>query len=89
VYIQDQYDVTFFNHMSTDGTEAVSIFLPAINLIIITIYRPPDASLDDFQQCLSWIRLETKHIEDLSNDHPNMIINGDINLPKSWSLEDV
>ena len=58
----------------------IGIHIPQINMINVTIYRPPHCPMNFFMEIIDKLENWIKSIED-SGDRPIVSINGDFNLP--------
>ena len=71
---------------SNGACEAVATIHPTLSLTIVTIYRPPDTTLEEFEALMDFIETSV-------TTHPSshLILTGDFNFPKelvSWIESD-
>ena len=67
--------------------EWITIFLRDINMLIINVYRSPQASKDGFNACCRQI---SRDIEAIGSPTPTLIMGGDFNFPQvDWQNSDL
>ena len=72
---------------SLGNIEYLTIDIPEINSVLITIYRPPTALLTNFKKVLSNIQ---KAIDSYSGILPRILLTGDLNFPTlDWKTSTV
>ena len=74
---------------STSVCEILGIYLPSINLVNVTVYRPPNSNFDNFNQVISKLRTWLSNLED-RKIFPTIIVNGDFNFRfmSDWSYQE-
>ena len=70
---------------SRGNCEYQIIHLTDSNLVLINMYRPPNAKLDDFKAQMEEIN---RVIDDIGNPLPTLILTGDFNFPELRWPED-
>ena len=90
IYVKNDILLTDKFTFSNSYCEIVGFYLPKLNLINITIYRPPGCPTGKFKEI---IEISDKWINELENRNINPIINlnGDFNFPGmgKWSDEQI
>ena len=90
-YIRDQITVDDIKTFTNSYVELICLYIPSLDLALITLYRPPDTPARKFIEALvavdDWIdKLETK-----IGKAPNILTSGDFNFPGmgSWTTNDM
>ena len=91
IYVKQSFTATDNFTISTDMCEAIGLYFPLSNTVIVTIYRPPNCELDDFAKVINKSSEWISSIECKYKKTPTVIINGDFNFPKmkSWSSTEI
>ena len=71
--------------------EAIGLYFPLSNSVIVTIYRPPNCELDDFIKVINKTSEWISSIESRYKKFSTVIINGNFHFPKmkSWSSTEI
>ena len=77
VFFKEHLHVTPFSYSNGD-VEVLICNVPKINLVLVTVYRPPNSSVQSFQQVLVFIR---ENLDSVSNK--TVLLMGDFNLNSS------
>ena len=64
--------------LSVGGVEMVAVYIKRINTINIVIYKPPNATTNDFTTILEKVK---EMLSKLNKPEPTVILSGDFNLP--------
>ena len=68
---------------SNGKTELLGVHLKNLNLLVITIYRPPNTTLENFNQAITRL---TEILKNPPNQSVEIMITGDFNFPHvNWS----
>ena len=85
IYVRTPYlvDEKTMVKFSNDACELLILKIKEINLTIVCVYRPPDTTQTEFNECIN-------NVENYFKDktlHENIVILGDFNLPHlKWNL---
>ena len=86
LYISNKYTTKVLDCFSTGAVELASVKVESLDLLLLTIYRPPRASENDFRQVMDKAR---EVIISQPTPTPNIIISGDFNFPFiNWEESD-
>ena len=77
IYVNDALEAQKISQISQINCEMVAVRIPEMNVVIITVYRPPSATKEDFKVIINEI---DKIIQNLEKPEPNILINGDFNF---------
>ena len=77
IYVNDALEAQNISQISQSNCEMVAVRIPEMNLVVITVYRPPSAKKDDFKVIIEEI---DKIMQNLEKPEPNILINGDFNF---------
>ena len=77
IYVNDALEAQNISQISKSNCEMVAVRIPEMNLVVITVYRPPSAKKDDFKVIIEEI---DKIMQNLEKPEPNILINGDFNF---------
>ena len=80
LYIHNSLPITTSHYFDDNICEAVVAYVKSIKTIFISIYRPPDTPIKNFEKLIQFMQ---HHIKSISNDeHLDIHIMGDFNLPE-------
>jgi hypothetical protein len=79
VFLKDEVACVVLSAGSNDVVEHLVLHIEAFNLVMVTIYRPPDCSNEHFRQTMALI---SEKLEALGTPSPTILINGDFNMPE-------
>ena len=86
LYVKESYGSCEEGKFSNGTCECLVVRVEKIKTIIITCYRPPNCSLADFDEVLTFIN---EHISKVNQNTHSIIFNGDFNLPFiQWTQSD-
>ena len=77
IYVNDALEAQNISQISQSNCEMVAVRIPEMNLVVITVYRPPSAKKDDFKVIIEEI---DKIMQNLENPEPKVLINGVLNF---------
>ena len=84
LYIKEELACTELLNSTNEVVEVLGIKVENINLIIVLIYKPPDATVEEFTEQI--LKIETI-LDNLANPVPDIIFLGDFNLPSlKWRM---
>ena len=91
IYVKQSFTATDSFTISTDMCEAIGLYFPLSNSVIVTIYRPPNCELDDFIKVINKTSEWISSIESRYKKFSTVIINGNFHFPKmkSWSSTEI
>ena len=81
IYINENVPISEKFVYSNSVCDAVGIYIPLSDLIIVTVYRPPSATYEKFGECMKSITKWLNDIIDTNGHIPKFFINGDFNFP--------
>ena len=88
LYIHDTLSITNSKTYDDETCEAVICTIASTNTLVASVYRPPDASSDSFNNMMKFLQLYIN--SESINKHVNILILGDFNLPVlRWNDEPV
>jgi hypothetical protein len=79
IYIHDGQPASEIMNISNNYCSGISMYIINYNLIITTIYRPPDCPKQAFTEILDAVKNTTNDINHLK---PDILIMGDFNFPR-------
>ena len=85
IYVKDNssWTVEVLVQHSNSYVETIGIYVRALNLFLLNVYRPPECDFDCFKESLN--KIDTS-IKKFPGSLPEVIIVGDLNLPHmNWS----
>ena len=90
-YVRDQITVDEIITFTNSYVELICLFIPSLDLAMITLYRPPDTPAKKFIEALATIDDWINKMETKIGKAPNIITSGDFNFPGmgSWSNSDM
>ena len=77
--IREDFPIRAKLNLSTSYCEVMVINFSTINLINVTIYRPPECPFEHFSSALDQTNKWIKNIE-CNGDTPKVLVNGDFNF---------
>ena len=90
-YVRDQITLEEIKTYSNSYVELICIFIPSVNMALITIYRPPDTPARKFADAMKIVEDWSENLEAKRGKVPNFFITGDFNFPEmgSWTTVDM
>ena len=91
MYIRDQLTVEYSLTFSNSFVEFVALFIPSLDLALVTVYRPPAVPAIKFSEALIKIDNWIEDLEKILGKTPNIIVSGDFNFPGmgTWTTTDM
>ena len=91
IYVRNIFSVTSVLSYSTSSCEITGVYIPEVNLANITVYRPPDSSIENFKDILTNMHSWLCELEQNLGSQPNIEITGDFNFPdmKRWDQNEI
>ena len=85
--IDENVPISEIFSFSNSVCEAVAIFLPISDLVIITMYRPPLCMAEKYEECIIAINKWISNIVKINGHTPKIFCNGDFNFPsmENWN----
>ena len=77
IYVNDALEAQKISEINQNNCEMVAVKIPEMNLVVITVYRPPSATNNDFEVIIKEIDTLIRKLE---KPEPNILINGDFNF---------
>ena len=77
IYVNDALEAQKIREINQNNCEMVAVKIPELNLVVITVYRPPSAINNNFKVIIKEIDTLIRKLE---KPEPNILINGDFNF---------